>query len=275
MPRPTDPPERPARSRRPPAPPERERVQKVLARAGVASRRAVEDLIRDERVLVNGRLAELGDRIDPERDRVVVDGAPIPLHPSLRYFALNKPAGVTTTMRDPHAARSLADLLPEGPRVYPVGRLDRESEGLLLLMNDGELAHRLQHPRHGVEKEYLVEIDGVLPRSALARLRAGVELDDGFARPLRVGPLDRAGHRTAVRLVMGEGRKREIRRMFAALKAPVSRLVRVRVGPVRLGSLAPGKVRPLAGAEVAELYRASGLDRASPRRRSTGTRRRG
>jgi 23S rRNA pseudouridine2605 synthase len=142
-------------------------------------------------------------------------------------------------------------------------------------MNDGELAHRLQHPRHGVEKEYLVEIDGVLPRSALARLRAGIELDDGFARPLRVGPPERAGNRTAVRLVMGEGRKREVRRMFRALGAPVSRLVRVRVGPVRLGSLAPGKVRPLDGAEVAELYRASGLDRASPRRRSTGTRRRG
>jgi pseudouridine synthase len=215
-------------------------------------------------VTIGGREATLGDRVDPARDVVAVDGVPIPSNPDLRYFALNKPRGVTTTMRDPHAARTIAPLLPPGPRVVPVGRLDRDSEGLLLLTNDGNLAYRLQHPRHGVQKEYLVEVEGRLTREALRRLAGGVDLDDGPARAAGVGPVERAGRRSAVPIVMVEGRKREIRRMFDALGFPVTRLVRVRVGPVRLDRLRPGEVRPLTAEEVMGVYRVTGLERARP-----------
>jgi 23S rRNA pseudouridine2605 synthase len=243
-----------------------ERVQRILARAGFGSRRGVEELIRAGRVEINGRPAILGDRADPGKDRVAVDGVPVATHPDLRFYALNKPAGVTTTLRDPHAERSIRSYLPKGPRVFPVGRLDRESEGLLLLTNDGDLAHRLQHPRYGVEKEYLVEVEGALSRRAVGALTAGVPLEDGLARPVKVGKIDRVAGRSSIRLVMAEGRKREVRRMMAAVGAPVKRLVRVRVGPIRLGELPPGKVRPLIPDEVAALYRQTGLDRARPRR---------
>jgi 23S rRNA pseudouridine2605 synthase len=210
-------------------------------------------------------VAVLGDRADPVRDRVIVDGVPVAAHPGLRFYALNKPPGVTTTLRDVHAERSLASYLPAGPRVFPVGRLDRESEGLLLLTNDGDLAHRLQHPRYGVEKEYLVEVEGSLSRRAMSSLAAGVSLEDGMATPMRIGKVERAGDRSAVRLVMAEGRKRVVRRMMEAVGYPVKRLVRVRVGPVRLGDMGPGRVRPLLPDEVAALYRQTGLDRARPR----------
>jgi 23S rRNA pseudouridine2605 synthase len=219
-------------------------------------------------VEVDGRLATLGDRVDPSRARITVDGVPVPAHPELRYLALNKPEGVTTTLRDPHAERTLTALLPPGPRVYPVGRLDRESEGLLLLTNDGELAHRLQHPRYGVEKEYLVEVSGVLPRSALRRLTGGIELEEGPARAVRTGPIQRGSRTSALSVVMLEGRKREIRRMFEAIGHPVTRLVRTRLGPIRLGRLPPGKVRPLSTDEVHDAYRITGLDRAQRRTRT-------
>jgi pseudouridine synthase len=216
-------------------------------------------------------LARLGDRVDPLVDQVIVDGVPVPVHPELRYFALNKPRGVTSTLRDPHAARSLAGFLPKGPRVFPVGRLDRESEGLLLLTNDGALANRLQHPRHGVEKEYLVEVAGSVPRGAIRQLTAGIELEDGVARAVRVEGIQRAGGKTALTVVMAEGRKREVRRMMDALGFPVRRLVRVRVGPVAMGGVAPGSVRPLTQDEVSGLYTVSGLAKAAPgpRRRSS------
>jgi 23S rRNA pseudouridine2605 synthase len=241
-----------------------ERLQKTLARAGFGSRRSAEGLIEQGRVRVGRRTARLGDRVDPLVDRITVDGVPVPAHPELRYYALNKPRGVTATMRDPHAARSLAELLPEGPRVFAVGRLDRESEGLLLLTNDGELANRLQHPRYGVEKEYLVEVEGSVSRGEIRSLAGGIELADGVARALRVEGVQRGTGKTALTLVMGEGRKREVRRMMDALGHPVRRLVRVRVGPVRMGGLSPGRVRPLSGEEVAALYRVSQLDRAAP-----------
>jgi 23S rRNA pseudouridine2605 synthase len=267
MPGPRKPPSRRSEPEPPAeAPGGSERVQRILARAGFGSRRSVEDLIRDGRVEINGRVAVLGDRADPVKDRVSVDGAPVATHPDLRFYALNKPVGVTTTLRDPHADRSLAPFLPSGPRVFPVGRLDRESEGLLLLTNDGDLAHRLQHPRFGVEKEYLVEVEGSIPQRALSLLRAGVTLEDGPARPLRIERVDRAGTRSSLRVVMAEGRKRVVRRMMVAVGSPVKRLVRVRVGPVRLGDLPPGRVRPLLTDEVAALYRQTGLDRAKPRR---------
>jgi 23S rRNA pseudouridine2605 synthase len=243
-----------------------ERVQRTLARAGFGSRRGVEELIRAGRVRINDQVAVLGDRADPVRDRVSVDGVPVATHPGLRFYALNKPGGVTTTLRDIHAERSLASFLPAGPRVFPVGRLDRESEGLLILTNDGDLAHRLQHPRYGVEKEYLVEVEGSLSRQAVSALGAGVPLEDGVATPIRIGQVDRARDRSSLRLVMGEGRKRVVRRMMDGVGFPVKRLVRVRVGPVRLGELRPGKVRPLLPDEVAALYRQTGLDRARPQR---------
>jgi 23S rRNA pseudouridine2605 synthase len=267
-----------ARTQRTPSPrggppgspePDVERLQRTLARAGFGSRRAAEDLIRQGRVTVRGRVATLGDRVDPRRDPVSVDGLPIPAHPELRYFALHKPAGVTTTMRDPHAARTVAAYLPSGPRVFPVGRLDRETQGLLLLTNDGTLSHRLQHPRFGVDREYLVEVPGTVSRADLRRLMAGVELEDGLARAVRAREVERARGRSAVSVVMQEGRKREVRRMFDALGHSIDRLVRVRVGPVRLGRLAPGKVRPLSREEVTALYRTAGLTLASPRSRAT------
>ena len=244
--------------------PQQERLQRTLARAGFGSRRSAEELIAEGRVRINGRVAELGNRVDPRRDRVTVDDVPIPADPDLRYFALNKPAGVTTTLSDRHARETLVPLLPSGPRVIPVGRLDRESEGLLLLTNDGDLAHRLQHPRFGVEKEYLVEADGEISKAAVARLTRGVRLEDGVARAVRAGGVRRVRGRSALTVVMAEGRKREVRRMLDAVGFPVRRLVRVRIGPVRMGDLRPGKTRPLTADEITGLYRATGLQRARP-----------
>jgi pseudouridine synthase len=236
-----------------------ERLQRALARAGLGSRRACEELIAAGLVTVNGRVATLGDRVDPERDEVRVRGHRVNVNPRLRTFALHKPAGVTTTMRDPHAASDLRRYLPRGPRVVPVGRLDRDTEGLLLLTNDGELANRLMHPRYGVEKEYLAEVEGVPTERQLARLRRGVELEDGVARATSARSVARTGARGAVRLVVTEGRKREVRRMLAAVGLPVRRLIRVRVGPIRLGRLRPGEVRELEPEELLALYRAAGL----------------
>lgn len=230
-------------------------MQKALARAGLGSRRACEDLIREGRVTVNGKVATLGNRVDPSTDRVEVDGAQVPLDPGLRYYALNKPRGVVTTARDPQRRRDVSSYYPAGPRVFPVGRLDRDSEGLLLLTNDGELANRLTHPRFGAEKEYLAEVEGTASDRAVARLVRGVELDDGLAKAHAARRVGAARGRQAVRIVMAEGRKREVRRMLAAVGLTVRRLVRVRVGPVGLGRLRPGEVRALTGNEVRALYR--------------------
>ena len=231
-----------------------ERLQRALARAGFGSRRACEEVIAAGRVTVNGRVATLGDRVDPARDDVRVDGARVAVDPALRYFAFHKPAGVTTTMRDPHATTDLTRFLPRDVRVFPVGRLDRETEGLLLLTNDGELANRLMHPRYGIEKEYLAEVEGSPNDRAVAKLLRGVDLEDGPARAIRASVTARAGGRAAVSLVLAEGRKREVRRMLEAVGAPVQRLVRVRVGPVRLGGLRAGERRELEADEVQALY---------------------
>jgi 23S rRNA pseudouridine2605 synthase len=236
-----------------------ERVQRALARAGFGSRRACEELIAAGRVEVGGRPVTLGDRVDPERDEVRVDGRRISVDPGMRYLALHKPRGVTTTMRDAHAERDLRGFLPKGPRVFPVGRLDRDTEGLLLLTNDGDLAHRLAHPRHGVEKEYLVEVEGAPTSRQLGRLRRGIELEDGTARALQARSAGGSGGRGGVVLVLAEGRKREVRRMLEAVGLPVRRLVRTRVGPVRLGRLRPGELRELTPEEVRALYRVAGL----------------
>ena len=235
-----------------------ERVQRSLARAGYGSRRACEELIRDGRVRINGELATLGDRVDPETDVVEVDGGRVVTDPNSRTFALHKPAGVVSTLSDPQGRPDLTALLPQDTRVVPVGRLDLETEGLLLLTGDGELANRLMHPRYGVEKEYLAEVDGTPTAKQVASLRRGVELDDGQALPRSVRVVDSAGRRSALRLVMVEGRKREVRRMLAAVGLPVRRLVRVRVGPVRLGTLPAGELREITGVELSELYEAPG-----------------
>jgi 23S rRNA pseudouridine2605 synthase len=235
-----------------------ERLQRLLARAGYGSRRACEQLIVEGRVTLNETVAVLGDRADPSEDEVRVDGVPVNLDPNVRYYALHKPAGVVTTMRDPQGRLDIRTYLPPGERVFPVGRLDRDTEGLLLLTNDGDLANGLLHPRFGVEKEYLAEVEGSPTPRHLAMLRRGVELDDGLARAASARVAARAGERGAVRLVMTEGRKREVRRLLAAAGLPVTRLVRLRVGPVRLGRLPPGEVRELTHEEVVALRRVVG-----------------
>jgi len=237
----------------------RERLQRSLARAGYGSRRACERLILEGRVTVNGTLATLGDSIEPSTDHVEVDRVQVNLDPDVRYYALHKPRGIVTTMRDPQGRADIRALLPaDGPRVVPVGRLDRDSEGLLLLTNDGELANRLLHPRYAVEKEYLAEVEGNPTKRQLARLRSGVRLDDGPARAIRARAVARAGERGAIRVVVTEGRKREVRRLLAAVGLPVTRLIRLRVGPIALGGLPPGAIRPLTAPEIRELARVAG-----------------
>src|SRR3954469_2288477 len=217
-----------------------ERLQRALARAGLGSRRACEELIQEGRVTVNGTVATIGDKIDPSRDDVRVDEGRAPLDPDLRYFALHKPAGVVTTMRDPQGRSDLTAFLPPGARVFPVDRLDRDTEGLLLLTNDGELANRLTHPRYGVEKEYLAEVGSAPNQRAVAKLVRGVELDDGTAKAVSARVAGSSGERGAIRVVMAEGRKREVRRMLEAVDLSVVRLVRLRVGSVRLEGLRGG-----------------------------------
>ena len=235
-----------------------ERLQRALARAGHGSRRSSEELIAAGRVTVNGRVATLGDKVDTARDAVTVDGATLNLDPSMRYYAFHKPVGVVTTMADPQGREDLRGFLPaDGPRVFPVGRLDRDSEGLLLLTNDGELANRLLHPSFGVEKEYLAEVEGTPTGRQLAHARRGVELEDGPARAVTARAVAASDGRGAVRIVMAEGRKREVRRLLAAVGLPVTRLIRLRVGPVALGGLAPGALRELEPAEVRGLSEAA------------------
>jgi 23S rRNA pseudouridine2605 synthase len=235
-----------------------ERVQRALARAGFGSRRACEQLIADGRVTVDGVVATLGDKVDADRSAVRVDGLDVNLDPNVRYYALHKPSGVVTTMRDPQGRPDIRTFLPaEGPRVFPVGRLDRDSEGLLLLTNDGDLANRLMHPGHGVEKEYLAEVEGEPTARQIARVRSGVELDDGPARAVRARVVASSRGRGAVRVVMTEGRKREVRRLLAAVGLPVTRLVRLRVGPITLEGMSPGQVRPLDREEIQALTSAA------------------
>ena len=240
-----------------------ERLQKYLARSGVASRRAADQLIAAGRVRVNGVLVgQVGPSIEPEVDRVEVDGRAIQPPPTHVYLALNKPPGVVTTTADPWGRRTVLDLVPDLGRIYPVGRLDASSEGLLFLTNDGELANRLMHPRYGCEKEYHALVHGTITPAAIAQLRSGIELDDGRTAPARVelGERDDAD-RQWVRVTLHEGRKRQVRRMLAAVGVSVERLRRVRIGPLELGDLPRGRSRPLARSEVAELRAACGDQR--------------
>jgi 23S rRNA pseudouridine2605 synthase len=222
-----------------------ERLQKVLASTGWGSRRSCEELIAAGRVTVNGEVAQLGRRVDPERDLIEVDGAPVGVKPGLVYYLLNKPGGVVTTAKDTHGRRTVVGLVPSEPRVFPVGRLDADTEGLLLLTNDGDLAHRITHPSHGVEKEYLVHVRGRLTAGELRRLREGVELDDGVTAPADASQPQPG----VIRLTIHEGRNRQVRRMCDAIGHPVLRLVRTRIGPITDRSLRPGDWRELSTGE--------------------------
>jgi 23S rRNA pseudouridine2605 synthase len=237
--------------------PEGERLQKVLARAGLGSRRVCEELIADGRVTVNGEVALLGRRVDPAHDLVELDGVRVVVRDDLVYYLLNKPAGYVSTASDTHGRPTVVDLVPAMPRVFPVGRLDADTEGLLLLTNDGELTQRLTHPSFGVVKTYLAEVEGDPAPGAIRRLREGVELDDGCTAPARVAVVQRHGATTAIELGIHEGRNRQVRRMCEAVGHPVRRLVRSRIGPLRDRSLAPGAWRALTPAEVRRLYEAA------------------
>jgi len=233
------------------------RLQKVLAAAGVGSRRACEELIDAGRVTVDGRVATLGDKVDPAAAEIYVDGERVVTDTRLVYLAMNKPRGVVSTMDDERGRAALADYLDHVPqRVFHVGRLDADSEGLLLLTNDGELAHRLMHPSFGVAKTYLAEVPGPVRRSLGQQLTAGVELDDGPARADRFRMVDSVTGRALVELTLHEGRKHIVRRLLAECGYPVSRLIRTAIGPVRLGDLKPGRTRRLSRAEIAALFKA-------------------
>jgi 23S rRNA pseudouridine2605 synthase len=274
-----------------------ERIQKVLAAAGVASRRAAEELVAAGRVRIDGRRATVGEKVDPDTASIEVDGQPVGVGAARAYVALHKPAGVTSTTRDRHAATTVLDLVPtalvpDGTRLYPVGRLDQDSEGLLLLTNDGDWAERVLHPRFGVEREYAIALAGPLTPDQHRALGRGIRLDEGLAvlaQPLRgasgaetrqlAASLDPPPEPslTWYRATLAQGWKRQLRRMFGAIDAPILRLVRVRIGSVRLGDLRTGRARTLRAPEIRALMTDAGprqRARDSARRVSSGSRRR-
>jgi 23S rRNA pseudouridine2605 synthase len=258
-----------------------ERLQKVLAAAGVASRRSAESMIAAGRVTVDGRVAGIGAQADPERSIITVDGRIIGSAVAHAYLVLHKPAGVTSTTRDRHADTTVLDLvptalIPDGARLYPVGRLDQDSEGMLLLTNDGAWADRVLHPRHGVEREYALGLDRPLDGEQVAALQGGIRVEEGLAtlgglRTMTAIETDRLAKLlrpsppklTWYRATLTQGWKRQLRRMFGAVGTPVNRLVRVRIGPVRIDGLRSGAVRPLKAPEVRGLGAGAGRSRAA------------
>lgn len=258
-----------------------ERLQKVLAASGVASRRASETLIAAGRVTVDGKVATVGMQVDPGTAIIAVDGRLIGASAALAYLLLHKPAGVTSTTRDRHADTTVLDLVPtalvpDGTRLYPVGRLDQDSEGLLLLTNDGAWSERVLHPRHGVEREYALALATPLDHDQVAALRDGIALDEGLALVHGLRPMTRIEVERLedllrprppalhwYRVTLEQGWKRQLRRMFGAVGAPVQRLVRVRIGPVRIDGLHTGAIRPLKAPEVRGLGAGAGRSRAS------------
>jgi 23S rRNA pseudouridine2605 synthase len=237
------------------------RLQKVMAEAGVGSRRYCEELIGAGRVEVDGEtVRRFGARVDPDYQVIRVDGKRIPAKPGLAYLAFNKPPKVLTAMSDPRGRRTVADYLGDrSERLFHIGRLDYDTEGLMLLTNDGELAHRLAHPSFEVAKTYLADVTGQVPKDLGRRLMDGIELDDGVAKADKFRVIDRSGQRALVEITLHEGRKHVVRRMLAAAGHPVTRLVRTDVGPIRLGNLKPGTSRELSTREIGELYAAVGL----------------
>jgi 23S rRNA pseudouridine2605 synthase len=257
-----------------------ERLQKVLAASGVASRRASEVLIANGRVTVDGKVAAIGAKVDPAKSIIAVDGRVIGGAAPAAYLLLNKPAGVTSTVRDRHASRTVLDMLPtalvpEGARLYPVGRLDQDSEGLLVLTNDGAWADRVLHPRHGIEREYAIGLRAPLSADQVATLNAGVALDEGLAtltglratteietRRMSDQLSPPPGTLVWYRAILAQGWRRQLRRMFGAVGAPIERLVRVRIGPVRLEDLPSGRARRLRAPEIRGLGAGAGTSRA-------------
>ena len=231
------------------------RLQKVLAAAGIASRRASENMISEGRVEVNGRIVtEQGVRIDPERDVVRVDGSRIPPPRHHVYVVFNKPRGVVSTMDDPEGRPTLTEYLDgRKERLFHVGRLDTDTEGLLILTNDGEFAHRLAHPSYEVPKTYLAQVEGLVSQQTLKKLRSGITLDDGPVKPDHVKIISTQGERTMVRVTLHEGRNRLVRRTLEAIGHPVRRLSRTAIGPVRLGTLKVGTLRDLTRDELGAL----------------------
>lgn len=233
----------------------RERLQKILAQAGIASRRKAEEIISQGRVTVNGTVVtEMGSQADADRDQITVDGKPLREEKNV-YVMLNKPPGVLSTAHDDRGRPTVVQMVPAHARLYPVGRLDLDSEGLLLLTNDGELTQVLTHPSYEHEKEYYVLVAAHLSGADLTALRRGVELEDGLAKVDQIEITDSQKQRTWVRLVIHEGRKRQVRRMFAALGYRLERLVRARMGPLELGKLASGEWRYLNKREIKQLKR--------------------
>jgi 23S rRNA pseudouridine2605 synthase len=237
------------------------RLQKVMAAAGIGSRRYCEELIGEGRVEVDGEIVRrFGARVDPEYQVIRVDGRRIPAKAGLAYLAFNKPPKVLTAMSDPRGRKTVADFLGDrSQRLFHIGRLDYDTEGLMLLTNDGELSHRLAHPSFEVAKTYLADVTGQVPRDLGRRLMAGIELDDGVATADGFRVIDRSGQRALVEITLHEGRKHVVRRMLAAAGHPVTRLVRTDVGPIKLGNLKPGTSRSLSTREIGELYAAVGL----------------
>lgn len=229
------------------------RVQKILAWAGLGSRRQCEELIVAGRIQVNGRVARLGDKADPERDVIYLDGVPLDLRTERRYFLLNKPPGYITTVDDPQGRPTVMDLIREEGRFFPVGRLDKDTRGLLIITNDGNLAQRIMHPRFGVSKTYTVLAEGYLTPGKLKKLREGVELEDGPTRPAKVKVLGRYGNRVLLEITLKEGRKRQVRRMCSAVGLKVLDLIRTRLGPLDLSGVPEGSYRELTPEEVRAL----------------------
>jgi 23S rRNA pseudouridine2605 synthase len=266
-----------------------ERLQKVLAASGVASRRASEVLIATGRVTVDGKVAGVGAKVDPERSVIAVDGRVIGAAAEAAYLLLHKPAGVTATVRDRHASRTVLEMLPtalvpEGARLYPVGRLDQDSEGLLILTNDGAWADRVLHPRHGIEREYAIGLRMPLSAEQAATLQAGIELEEGLATLTGLRPTTETETRRLAELlsprpadlhwyraILAQGWKRQLRRMFGAVGAPIDRLVRVRIGPVRLEELPSGRARRLRAPEIRGLGAGAGTSREGAREARTGS----
>lgn len=238
-----------------------ERLQKALAHAGIGSRRHCEELIRQGRVRVDGSLARLGDKVDAEKARITVDNKPLLLQPPMIYILLNKPPGVISSTRSYGRRKTVTELVSSDERLYPVGRLDVDSEGLMLLTNDGDLTYRLTHPKFQHEKEYLVQVDRMPSADDLASWRHGLKVDGiGRTAPARVVPA-REDQEVWLRVVMGEGKKRQIRATAAQLGLSVGRLIRVRIGPLTLGDLPSGHWRSLSTGEVDQLKRSVEGDR--------------
>ncbi len=230
------------------------RLQKAIAHAGLMSRRSAEEIIASGKVTVDGDTAVLGDRVDVENQVVMVSGTILPVNPANQTILLYKPVGVISTADDPQGRPTVVEIVGSETRLYPVGRLDSDSEGLILLSNDGLLTERVTHPRYGIRKKYFVELEGTVSRSSVRRLTEGVELEDGPAMALSAHVVDASGNRSQIEIVMGEGRKREVRRMMDVIGHPVLRLVRTAIGPIADPHLRPGEWRLLSTQEIANLF---------------------